>query len=64
MTISPDLPDDVERRLREAAVRLNVPVAELAAAVARDRLPEPAVDFDAAARRVLAKYDDLYRRLA
>ncbi len=64
MAIPLRLPDDAERRLHEAAKRLNVPVADLAAAVVRDLVAQPAADFEAAAQRVLAKNEDLYRRLA
>jgi len=64
MTISLRLPDDAERRLEEAARRLNVPAADLAAAAVRDLLTQPAADFDAAAQRVIDKNEDLYRRLA
>lgn len=64
MTISLQLPDDAERRLAEAAKRLNVPVQDLAAAAVRDLLTQPALDFEAAAARVLDKNRELYRRLA
>lgn len=64
MTISLKLPDDAERRLVEAAKRLNVPAQELAAAAVRDLLLQADPDFDAAAQRVLAKNRELYRRLA
>jgi predicted transcriptional regulator len=64
MTISVQLPDDAERRLAEAAKRLNVPVHELAAAAVRDLLTQPAPDFEDAATRVLTKNRELYRRLA
>jgi hypothetical protein len=64
MTISLQLPADAERRLAEAATRLNVPVQDLAAAAIRDLLTQPAADFDAAASRVLEKNRELYRRLA
>ncbi len=64
MTISLQLPDDAERRLAEAAKRLNVPVQDLAAAAVRDLLTQPAPDFEAAAARVLDKNRELYRRLA
>jgi predicted transcriptional regulator len=62
--ISLRLPDDAERRLEEAAKRLNVSVADLAAAAVRDLLTQPAADFEAAAQRVVDKNEDLYRRLA
>ncbi len=64
MAISLRLPDDAERRLEETAKRLNVPVADLAAAAVRDLLSQPAADFEAAAQRVIDKNEDLYRRLA
>lgn len=46
MTLSIQLPDDAERRLREAAQRLNIPVDQLAAAAVRDFVTQPAADFD------------------
>jgi predicted transcriptional regulator len=64
MTLSIQLPDDAERRLRAAADRLNVPVDVLAAAAVRDFVTQPAPEFDEAARRVLEKNSELYRRLA
>lgn len=64
MTISLQLPDDAERRLTEAARRLNVPLQELAAAAVRDLVTQPAQDFETAATRVLEKNHELYRRLA
>jgi hypothetical protein len=64
MTFSLELPREAEQRLIEAGKRLNVPVSDLAAAVVRDLLAEPAEEFDAVARRVLEKNRELYRRLA
>ncbi|MGE0555225.1 MAG: DNA-binding protein [Gemmatimonadales bacterium] len=64
MTLSIQLPDDAERRLREAAKRLNIPVDQLAAAAVRDFVTQPAADFEQAASRVLDKNRELYRRLA
>ena len=64
MAISLRLSDDAERRLEEAAKRLNVPVADPAAAAVRDLLTQPAADFEAAAQQVTDKNEDLYRRLA
>lgn len=64
MTISIHLPDDAERKLADAAKRLNVRVEDLAAAAVRELVTPPAEDFEAAAQRVLAKNRDLYRRLA
>lgn len=42
MTISIRLPDDAERKLAEAAKRLNVRVEDLAAAAARELVNPPA----------------------
>ena len=64
MTLAIELPEDAERRLRAAADRLNVPVDVLAAAAIRDFVTQPAPEFDEAARRVLDKNCELYRRLA
>jgi predicted transcriptional regulator len=64
MTLSIQLPDDAERRLREAANRLNVPVSELAAAAVRDFVTGPSEEFEQVAQRVLEKNRELYRRLA
>jgi hypothetical protein len=64
MTISLELPEEAERRLIEVAKRLNVPVQDLATAAVCDLLIQPAPDFEAAARRVLEKNRELYRRLA
>jgi hypothetical protein len=64
MTISIQLSDDAARHLSEVALRLNVSIQDLAAALVRDLVNQPAVDFEAAATRVLNKNDELYRRLA
>lgn len=64
MTLSIQLPDDAEQRLRAAAERLNVPVDQLAAAAVRDFVTRPTVEFEDAARRVVEKNRELYRRLA
>lgn len=63
MTLSIHLADETERRLREAADRLNVSVDQLAAAV-RDFITQPAPDFDATATNVIDINRELYRRLA
>jgi len=63
MTLSVKLPTDAERRLAEIAKRLNVPLDELAAAAIRDLVAEPSEEFERAARRVLEKNRELYRRL-
>ena len=64
MTLSIQLPDDAERRLKEAAVRLQVPMADLAAAAVCDFVTAPAEEFERAANRVLEKNRELYRRLS
>jgi predicted transcriptional regulator len=64
MALSIPLPDDQQRRLQEVARRLNLSTEELAAAAVRDLLAQPAQDFEAAARRVLKKNHELYKRLA
>ena len=64
MTLAIDLSDHQAQALAEAAARLQVSEAELAAAAVRDLIAQPADDFDAAAIRVLSKNAELYRRLA
>jgi len=57
--------DHLAQALSEAAARLQVPEAELAAAAVRDLLAHQSADFDAAAaQRVLEKNQELYQRLA
>lgn len=64
MTLAIDLSDHQAQALAEAAARLQVSEAELAAAAIRDLITQPADDFEAAAHRVLDKNAELYRRLA
>ena len=64
MTLSIQLPEEAERRLREAATRLQVPVADLAAAAVRDFVTVPTEEFEQAAKRVLDTNRELYRHLA
>ncbi|MFM8968423.1 MAG: DNA-binding protein [Vulcanococcus sp.] len=64
MTIAIDLNAHQQLALTEAAQRLQVSEAELAAAAVRDLVAQRAADFDLAAERVLEKNADLYRRLA
>jgi hypothetical protein len=64
MAIAIELSDHQAQALSEAASRLQVPEAELAAAVVRDLLAHQSADFDVAAQRVLEKNQELYRRLA
>lgn len=64
MAIAIELSDQQAEALREAATRLQVPEAELAAAAVRDLLAQQSADFEAAAQRVLEKNQELYRSLA
>lgn len=63
MKISLDLSDPQSQALAEAAQRLQVRPEDLAAAAVRDLVAKSG-DFDAAAKRVLEKNTELYRRLA
>ena len=63
MKLSVEMTDEQQRRLSEEAKRLNVAVEELAGAAVRDLLAEPEGDFQQAAKRVLEKNRELYRRL-
>jgi predicted transcriptional regulator len=62
MTI--DLSDEMSSRLRETAARIGVSPETLARAGLEDWLGRPREDFIAAARYVLEKNEELYRRLA
>ena len=64
MKVSIELsPADTER-LQEKASQLGVPPERLAHAAISDLLSRERGDFEAAARRVLEKNQELYRRLA
>ena len=62
MKLSLDLTDPQHRALAEAAQRLQVRPEDLAAAAVRDLVVQSS-DFDSAAKRVLEKNSELYRRL-
>jgi post-segregation antitoxin (ccd killing protein) len=64
MPISIDLDEEQSARLQERARELGVDVNELAKAAVNDLLSRPAEDFDRAARLVLEKNQELYRRLS
>ncbi|MCP9817195.1 hypothetical protein KBY76_11060 [Synechococcus sp. GreenBA-s] len=64
MAIAIELSDQQAEALREAATRLQVPEAELAAAAVRDLLAQQSADFEAASQRVLEKNQERYRSLA
>lgn len=63
MSISLQLNDEQSARLEERARELGVDARELARAAVNDLLSRPAADFDRAARFVLEKNRELYRRL-
>lgn len=64
MTVVLELTEDQEKRLREAAKPLGVSPDDLVKAALNDLLAQPASDFEAAAKRVLEKNHELYKRLA
>jgi hypothetical protein len=64
MTLAIELTPNQALALSDAAARLQVSEAERAAAAVRDLVAQPRADFDAAAKRVLTKNQELYRRLA
>ena len=63
-TISIPLPEERLKQLRELAERVHDSPEELARASLEDWLRQPRQDFVQAARYVLQKNADLYRRLA
>jgi predicted transcriptional regulator len=63
-TITVSLSDERLERLRELANQINVAPEELARAGLEDWLRQPRDDFLQAARYVLQKNAELYRRLA
>ena len=64
VTISLRLDDEQSRRLLEVALELNVEPSELAKAAISDLVSRPSDDFERAARHVLEKNRELYRRLS
>jgi hypothetical protein len=64
MRLSVELTGAQEAQLAAIARRLNVPAEALAAAALRDLLERREADFEVAVERVLAKNEELYRRLA
>ena len=63
-TLEIKLPDQTAARLQEAAQKLGVSPAELLCISLEEKLVQLNVDFQAAARYVLAKNRELYQRLA
>ena len=64
MTLAIELTEQQERILREAAARLNVSPDQLVTAAVRDLVGQSGSDFEAAAKRVMEKNGELYKRLA
>jgi plasmid stability protein len=64
MKVSFELPPAQAERLRVEAARLGVSPEDLARAALTDLLAIPDAEFEAAAARVIAKNQDLYKRLA
>jgi putative heme degradation protein len=64
MTLAIELTASQALALSDAAARLQVSEAELAAAAVRDLVAQPRADSDGAAKLVLNKNQELYRRLA
>ena len=64
MALAIELNEEQSRALAEVAGLLNVSQEVLASAAVRDLLSRPSADFEAAASNVLAKNEELYRRLA
>ena len=64
MSISLDLGEEQSARLEERARELGVDACELAKAAVNDLLTRPTDDFDRAAKFVLDKNRELYRRLS
>jgi len=64
ISISVQLDDDQSRRLSDVALELNVDPSELAKAAINDLVSRRADDFERAAKLVLEKNRELYRRLS
>ena len=64
MNITLELTDEQAQRLGQLAESLGVDPSELARAACVDLVSQPADDFQKAAKHVLEKNQELYRRLA
>jgi hypothetical protein len=64
MKVAFELPPAQAAKLRAESERLGLTPEELARAALTDLLAAPDAEFHAAATRVLAKNQDLYKRLA
>ena len=63
-TITVQIEDAKARTLREKAKRYGLNPEQLLTASLEDLIGQPDKDFDVAARRVIKKNKELYRRLA
>ena len=64
MKLAIELPPAQADKLRAEATRLGLSPEDLARAAVSDLLSTPGAEFQDVARRVLAKNQDLYKRLA
>jgi len=63
-TITVQLDDSKAALLQEKAEKLGVSLDQFVKASIEDLLAQPEPDFEAAMRKVLAKNEELYKRLA
>lgn len=63
-TITVQLEDDKANALRQKAKRYGLKAEQFLTATVDDLVGQPDPDFDDAARRVLSKNAELYKRLA
>lgn len=63
-TMTLQIDDTKAAALRQKAQRVGLSPEQLVAASLDDLIAQPDADFDEAARRVLSKNRELYRRLA
>jgi hypothetical protein len=64
MKLTVDLTGPQEQAFAEVAGRLRLRPEDLAAALVRDLVSTPSAEFESAAKRVLDKNAELYRRLS
>jgi hypothetical protein len=64
MRVAYELSPEQAERLRTEAIRLGVAPEDLARAALTDLLATPDPEFEQAAARVVAKNQELYKRLA
>lgn len=64
MSVTIELNDEQSKQLEQRASELGVDVRDLARAAVNDLLSRPADDFERAAKYVLEKNRELYKRLS